>query len=209
MMRFSKRKTMIAASVLSMALVLAAGAAWINRGTEVTVPLGTPLRVALDQSLTSEQHRAGDEFQATVLDPIEVNGEPAILAGSRVRGVIVDARESGRLAGVARLRLELSEVQVGDDWYDVETSSVSYRGGDHKKRNWIIIGGSAATGTLIGALAAGGKGALIGGPVGAGAGVAAAAITGKKNIRIPAERVMTFKLTEPLTVPLFEPGEDQ
>lgn len=208
-MRFSKRNTIIAAGLLSMILVLGAGAAWITRDTQVTLPEGTAIRVALDQSLSSAQHRAGDEFHATVLDSVVMNDQLAIPAGARVRGVIIDARESGRLQGVARLRLALNEVQVGDDWYDLQTSSVSYRGGDHKKRNWAWIGGGAATGMLIGGLAGGGKGVLIGGPVGAGAGVAAAAITGKKGIRIPAERVMTFKLTEPLTVPVVDPREDR
>jgi len=55
---------------------------------------------------------------------------------------------------------------------------------------------------LIGALAGGGKGALIGGPVGAGAGTTVAFLTGKRDIHLRPETRLTFKLAEPLAVPL-------
>ena len=53
---------------------------------------------------------------------------------------------------------------------------------------------------LVGAVAAGGKGALIGGPIGAGAGTVAALVTGKKDIRLPAETRLTFNLADPVAV---------
>lgn len=53
----------------------------------------------------------------------------------------------------------------------------------------------------VGALAAGGKGALTGGPLGAGAGTAAAALTGKKNFVLPAATRLSFKLNQSLTLP--------
>ncbi|MCL4524701.1 MAG: hypothetical protein M1451_12450, partial [Acidobacteria bacterium] len=139
-------------------------------------------------------------FEASIAKPILVNGMTVIPAGSRATGTLVDARESGRLTGRAELRLALTSIEVNGERYDVNTSTVTRWGGDHKKRNWAWIGGGAAGGTLIGALAAGGKGALIGGPVGAGAGVAVAAITGKKTTRFHAEQMLTFKLTEPVAV---------
>jgi hypothetical protein len=73
-------------------------------------------------------------------------------------------------------------------------------GGKHKRRNLALIGGGAGGGALIGAVAAGGKGALIGGPIGAGVGTAAAFITGKKDITLPPETPLTFTLAEPVTV---------
>jgi len=63
------------------------------------------------------------------------------------------------------------------------------------KRSAGFIGGGAGLGALIGGLAGGGKGALIGGLAGAGAGTAGAGLTGKKDIVIPAETTLTFKLT--------------
>ena len=53
---------------------------------------------------------------------------------------------------------------------------------------------------MIGGLAGGGKGALIGGLVGAGAGTAGAAFTGNKELTIPAESVVTFRLGHSITV---------
>ena len=53
---------------------------------------------------------------------------------------------------------------------------------------------------MIGALAGGGKGALIGAPVGAGAGTAAAYFTGKKDVHLGAETPLTFELAEPVTI---------
>ena len=62
--------------------------------------------------------------------------------------------------------------------------------------------GRSWRGALIGALAGGGKGALIGGPVGAGAGTAVAFLTGKKDIHLRPETLLTFKLAEPVTIPV-------
>ncbi len=68
-----------------------------------------------------------------------------------------------------------------------------------RNRNLAWIGGGAAGGAAIGAIAGSGKGALIGGPVGTGVGTAAAYLTGKKDIRLPAETPLTFKLAHPVT----------
>ena len=102
--------------------------------------------------------------------------------------------------GRARLQLALQTVDVNGKTYDLHTHTSDRVGGAHKKRNLALIGGGAGGGALIGAIAAGGKGALIGGPVGAGAGTAAALITGRKNIRLPAESRLTFTLAEPLNI---------
>ena len=68
------------------------------------------------------------------------------------------------------------------------------------KRTAVMAGGGTGAGALIGGLAGGGKGALIGGLVGAGAGTAGAAFTGNKDLQIPAESVVTFKLGNSITV---------
>jgi len=55
-------------------------------------------------------------------------------------------------------------------------------------------------GALIGALAGGGKGAAIGAAAGAGAGTAGAAFTDNKDILLPAETVVSFRLLQPLQI---------
>ncbi len=166
----------------------------------ITLPEGTSIRVTLDQTLASDQNRSGDEFRATVAEPVVMDGKTVIPKGAAVRGRVVEARESGRLETPARLRLALDSVEVGGKSYGIETSSISRSGASHKNRNLALIGGGAGLGATIGAIAGGGKGAAIGAAAGAGAGTATAAITGKKDIRIPAETVLTFRLTQPTTI---------
>lgn len=184
-------------------LLLSAGAVGISmrhRSASVLVPGGTEIQVRLDQSIASNRNTSGDPFRATVAEPIMINGKIVIPQGAPVKGRIVAAHESGRLKGVARLRLTLESVEFKGKQYDLHTSSFARRGGDHKKRNWAIIGGGVGGGALIGALAGGGKGVAIGGPVGAGAGLAAAALTGKKDFLLPAETLLTFQLVDPVQV---------
>ena len=172
----------------------------MESSTPVTVPAGTPIQVTLDQSLASNRNRSGDDFEASLARPVVVNGKTVIPKGARVRGIVVDAKESGRLQGVAHLQIELRAVEVGSKSYDLETSSVTRTGSNHNKRNLGYIGGGTAGGALIGAIAGGGKGAAIGAAVGAGAGTAGAAATGKKDVLIPAETPLSFKLTQPVTI---------
>ena len=62
------------------------------------------------------------------------------------------------------------------------------------------VGGSAGIGALIGAIADGGEGAAIGAAIGAGAGAAVAAVTPGKQVKIPAQTLLSFKLDRPFTV---------
>jgi hypothetical protein len=168
----------------------------------LTVPQDTPIHVTLDQGLASDQSRPGEHFEATVSQPVLIDGKTVIPQGASVDGLVVDAQHSGRLMGRARLQLALETVSVNGQNYDVRTSSSWRVGGNHKKRNLALIGGGAGGGALIGAIAGGGKGALIGGPVGAGAGTAVAFLTGKKDIHLRPETPLTFKLSEPVTIPV-------
>lgn len=171
-----------------------------HRSGPVILPDQTQIHVTLDQALGSDQNRAGDRFAATVSDPVVRDNKTVIPRGTRVQGIVVDAHPSGRLMGRARLQLALTSVEVDGTDYEIRSTSSHRIGGNHKKRNWAWIGGGAAGGALIGAAAAGGKGALIGGPVGAGAGTAIAFLTGKKDIHLRPETPLTFQLAEPITI---------
>lgn len=166
----------------------------------VTVPEGTPISVTMDQALSSEENHSGDSFDATVAEPVIVDGKTVIPKGARAKGKVVNAKPSGRLHSAARLEIALASVDVGGESYAIDTNDATRIGKSHTKHNVMFIGGSSAAGALIGGIAGGGKGALIGGAIGAGGGTAAAAATGKMNVQIPAETRLTFALAQPVTI---------
>jgi hypothetical protein len=168
----------------------------------VSVPEGMELDVVLNQSISTEANRSGEPFQATLASPVVVDDKTVIPKDALVAGHIVDARPSGHLKGVARLELTLDTVEVNGQTYGITTRNFGRTGKNHNKRNGILIGGGAGLGAIIGGVAGGGVGALIGSSVGAGAGTAGAAFTGKKDIRVPAETILSFRLARPVTIPV-------
>jgi hypothetical protein len=199
-MYFTKRNYLLLGGSLLVVVALAIAATTEFRSTPVTLPQDTAIQVSLDHAVASDENRPGDHFEATVSEPVVVKGKTVIPEGAHVDGLVVDARQSGRLKGRAQLDLALETVDVNGKAYGIHTASNDRVGGRHKKRNIALIAGGGGGGALIGAIAAGGKGALIGGPIGAGAGTAVAYFTGKKDIHLPAESELTFRLSEPVTI---------
>jgi hypothetical protein len=187
---------LLSAGIITAAVTLATHPATVP----VTVPEETAIHVTLDQGISSNQNRPGDHFEATISEPVVLNDKTVIPQGTPVEGLVVDARPSGHLMGRAHLQLALESMQLNGKTYDLKTSRSYRRGGNHKKRNWAWIGGGAGGGALVGAAAAGGKGALIGGPIGAGAGTAVAYFTGKKDIHLRPETRLEFRLNQPVIV---------
>jgi hypothetical protein len=142
----------------------------------------------------------GQAFSATVSQPVEINGKAVIPAKAEAAGTVVEAVPLGRFKGGARLRLALNSIKVDGNSYKVEAAAVTQSRKGKGKRSAVAIGGGAGLGALIGGLAGGGKGAAIGAVAGAGAGTAGAAFTGNKDIVLPAETALSFKLTQPLEV---------
>jgi hypothetical protein len=166
----------------------------------IVVPAETPITVVLSSSLSSKVSKPGDEFEATVSEPVVVGGRTAIPKGAHANGTVVDAKKQGAFKGAAVLAIRLTRVEIHGKGYSISTSPY---GGTEKgkgKRTAVVTGGGAALGALIGGLAGGGKGAAIGAGVGAGGGLAASGATGGKNVEFPAESSITFNLTEPLTI---------
>lgn len=166
----------------------------------LVVPADTALTVVLDEALGSKTSSTGQDFSATVAAPVEVDGRVAIPKGARVTGVVRNAKSAGRFKGGAVLSVTLASVTVGGATYDLHTTDRTQTSTGKGKRSAGLIGGGGAAGALIGGLAGGGKGAAIGAIVGAGGGTAGAGLTGNREIVLPAETHLTFKLLDPVEI---------
>lgn len=166
----------------------------------ITIPAGKVITVSLADAVGSKVSQPGQSFGGSLAKAVDVNGEVAIPAGAKVEGVVVDAKPLGRFAGGALLQLKLNSIQVNGEQLPVQTATFTQTLKGKGKRTGVMVGGGAGLGALIGGLAGGGKGAVIGGAAGAGAGTAGTALTGNKEIVLPAETAVSFKLTQSLKV---------
>ena len=166
----------------------------------ITLPAGTAIRVRLDQSLDTRRNPAGSHFVASIASPVSHDGVVVLPRGARCRGHLVESKPSGRLKGRAVMALALDSVEVNGHSYALETSHPTRVSKAHKKRNLALIGGGTGTGAAIGALAGGGIGAAIGAGAGAAAGTTGAVLTGKRQLRLPAESLLVFTLRRSVTV---------
>lgn len=164
----------------------------------VVVPAGTVITVRLGEALGSKISQTGQSFTATVATPVELDGKTVIPAGATAAGTVVDAKPLGKFKGAASLQIRLTSVNVNGSDRPIETSSVSRAQKGKGKRTATLIGGGAGVGAIIGGLAGGGKGAAIGALAGAGAGTAGSVFTGNKDVVLPAESAVSFKLEQPL-----------
>ncbi|HKD78680.1 MAG TPA: hypothetical protein VKH81_03250 [Candidatus Angelobacter sp.] len=171
-------------------LVLALLMASLGAGA-TTIPAGSHATVRLNNSLSSATANKGQSWHGILTSDIIVHGKKVAKAGDPVRGKVTYVNRSGRLHKPGALSLRLTSIN-GETVY---SSRVSREGKSHTKSNVTKIGGGAAAGALIGGLAGGGKGAAIGTVAGAGAGTGVAAATGKEEVSIPAESVLTFTIT--------------
>ena len=156
------------------------------------LPTGTTIRVRMTDSLTSGKAQIGDIFHGTLEEAIEVSGKEVYPKGADVTGKVSDVHTSGRLSEPGELDLVLATIASGNRASSVETQPLIIKGESHTKSNATKIGGGAALGAVIGAIAGGGKGAAIGTIAGAGAGTAGAAATGKREAVVESEAVLTF-----------------
>lgn len=179
-MRFRR---FIVLAVLLASLALGASAA--------TIPAGSRATVRLNTSLSSATAHKEQVWSGTLTSDIVAEGKTLAKAGDSVKGKVTYVNPSGRLHKPGELSLRLISIN-GERVY---SSRVTRKGKSHTKSNVTKIGGGAAAGALIGGLAGGGKGAAIGTMAGAGAGTGVAAATGKQEVSIPAESVLTFTIT--------------
>ncbi|HTV14551.1 MAG TPA: hypothetical protein VME68_07535 [Acidobacteriaceae bacterium] len=166
----------------------------------ITIPAGTRIRVRLAQDVGSKISVPGQAFKATVADDVVVNGQTVILQGADAVGTVIAARPLGRVKGGALLELRLERVTTPAGVYPVATSTMERAEKGKGRRTAKFAGAGGIFGAVVGGLAGGGKGALIGAAAGAGAGTAGSAMTGNREIFLPTETLITFRLQKPISV---------
>lgn len=166
----------------------------------IQVPAGTQIVVRLIDPVNSETDSLGQTFRASVDQPVFVNGQAAILRGADAIVTLTDAQKSGKIQGRTVLTLDLKSVAVNNRPYDIVTTGVAQASDARGKRSAEVIGGTAALGAIIGAIAGGGKGAAIGAGSGAAVGTAGQVLTSGQKVKVPAETRLTFTLQNPLNL---------
>ena len=191
----------------------AAAQVYGNRGAERTIAAGVNVPVRTSEAITASAED-GRIFRGVVdEDVLDVNGRVAIPRGSTAELMV--KRDNGELA------IDLESVTVNGERYAVDvdpskTVGTSGSLGDRigtgagsigaNKDTATYIGGGALLGTIVGAIAGGGKGAAVGAAVGAAAGAGAQIYTHGKNVNVPAESLVTFKLSQELAVGVQDSG---
>jgi hypothetical protein len=168
---------------------------------EFTLPTGTPISVRTTGELSTSKLSNGSTFDA-LLEHDLVSGDMVLAkSGAHVTGVVVSSDPGGRVKGTASLSVALRAVvgargtviALKTDSYESEAEST-------KKKDATRTGIATGIGAIIGGIAGGGKGAAIGAGAGAAAGVGTNMATRGAAATIPAEALMEFRLTSPVTV---------
>ena len=168
--------------------------ATINQGTLVTVRMG--------ETLSVQKNLTGDTFFATLDHPLVAGGFVIAEKGARVEGKIVEVDKAGRISGTSRISLELTQVNTSDGQrLHLQTSTYSKEGADrNRKTDAAKVGGGAILGAVIGAAAGGGKGAGVGAAAGGAAGAGAVLLSVGRNITIPVETKLSFRVEKPTVI---------
>jgi hypothetical protein len=162
----------------------------------VTVPAGTPIKIALDTKITSETAQPGETWTGVVKEPVVLGTSAPIPAGSTVQGVITGAAPAAK-GSRAFLVLAVKSVTVNGKTHSVAASTDSIIAGSTRARNLGAIAGGAAAGALIGkAVGGSNKGALIGGILGGAAATGAVAASKGYQVELKEGTEITFNVAD-------------
>ena len=175
----------------------------------VTIPPGTLLQVRTSEPVDSKRAKDGQPVQFTVIQDVAVGGVLAIPRGAVVHGVVTEAKNagSGTLAGSSILALTLTSLDLGGQSYPLTTDEFKVKGPNKAGQTVGNAVGGAIIGAIIGCAVGRGAGCAIGAGAGAAGGTAASAASGGPRVWIPAEALVTFHITAPLTVNPVSPQE--
>jgi hypothetical protein len=173
----------------------------IVRPADINIAAGTNLTIRINQHISVKTSHAGDRFTGEVVEPVVGQNDRVVIPkGAPVSGVVVASHRRGHFKGSSILELRLTYITLGGSRYALDTSDLTQTKKGKGKRSAAMIGGGAGLGMLVGGVATGGVGLLVGGLVGGGGGTLLSGLTGNRDIEIPAESIVRFKLADNLVV---------
>jgi hypothetical protein len=166
----------------------------------VTIPAGTRISVRTIDAIHSTKNHVGDRFQASLEEPLMVDGNIVAAKGADVYGRLAESKESGTFTGRSQLRLELTGIVVNGQTAPMVTGEYELTGKSRGASTAKRTVGGAAVGSIIGAIAGGGKGAAIGAGIGAGVGAGSEIITKGDQVNVPSETLLDFTLQQDVSI---------
>jgi hypothetical protein len=180
----------------------AVGTAGSSRRVEV-LPSGTDLTVRTSEAIDSSTAVVDQTFSALVERDILGESNNVIVPAGSHAVLVVREISSGGTTGSPDIMLDMQSLTVNGRRYLVSTTDLkkdTETGIGKNKRTAEAVGGGAALGTIIGAIAGGAKGAAIGVLVGAAGGAGVEVLNKGKDVRVPAETLLTFRLNKPASL---------
>ncbi len=175
-----------------------------NQYGNVEIPAGTQVQIRTNEQIVADAQSTGRSYSAEIAqDIMGPNGQVLIPRYSPAKLTVQNVSSGTMGVGNNQVALALQSVTVHGQNYNVisnTTTQSGNRGIGANKRTAEMTGGGAVLGTVIGAIAGGAKGAVIGAVVGGAGGAAAQVLTRGKQVNVPAESVLTFKLDQPLVL---------
>jgi len=166
-----------------------------------TLAAGTVIQVETTSTLSTKSNKTGEPFAASLAEPIADGDWVIAPKGAAVAGVVVSSDPGGRVKGVATLTISLKKLTLAStETVALATSTYEMDANTTKKMDAAKIAIGAGAGAVIGGIAGGKKGAGVGAAAGAGAGTAVVLATRGDPAVIPAGSVVSFTLTQPITV---------
>ena len=211
----TKQKSVLTAFVTL--LILISSALWVSAQTKPTmrrrtparrtvaplVPVGTDLKVRINDTLSSKDSRIGDRFTATVIDPSRFDE-------ARLNGHISSIQKSGKIKGRTSMNLAFDSIELRDGRrgtlrgyvtrvYGSDSGRADNEGGvessSRTKQSIKRAGIGATVGAIVGGIAGGGKGAAIGLIIGGAGGAGSLAVQGSKELKIESGTEMLVHVT--------------
>jgi len=170
--------------------------------SNLTLPAGAVISVRAAQWLSSDHSQPGDQFNATLDQPVIVDGWVVAQRGQTVMGRVAVAQKAGHGQKESQLGVELSQIVLVDgQQLPLRTQLLQVSGpGVPAGQTVATVGVPTGMGAAIGAVAAGGQGAGIGAAAGATAGLIGVLLTHGKPTVIPPGTLMTFRQEYPLSI---------